>query len=212
MLPMLVGASRLAGAAYGAGADTVIYDTSGLVDPAYGGLALKLAKIDLLRPAVLFAIQRSMELESLLVPLRRSARVRVIDLCPAPLARRRDVPARQAHRAGRFAGYFGEDRAGHLLAVDWGRLAVFPSPRFVPGRLLALETVDGFTLGLGIVIESDARTRRLQLYTPLASLAGVDALRLGDVTVDPGTFRDRRLMAGSGGHSANGGRLRRSES
>jgi polynucleotide 5'-hydroxyl-kinase GRC3/NOL9 len=190
MLPLLVGAGRLTSATYEAGAETVVYDTCGLVDPACGGLALKLAKVDLLRPAAIFALQRGRELEPLLLPLRRSNRVRVIDLRPVRDVRRRDVPARQAYRAAQFARYFA---TGKPLAVDWGRLAVFRSQSLMPHRLVALEDVDGFALGLGIVLDNDVQARHAVLYTPLASLAGVDALRLGDVIVDPQTFRDQRI-------------------
>jgi polynucleotide 5'-kinase involved in rRNA processing len=194
MLPLLVGAWHLVRAAQQVGAQTVVYDTSGLVDPGQGGLALKLAKIDLLRPTAVFAIQRGRELESLLVPLRRSRRVRVVDLCQAPTARRRDVLTRRAHRAAQFARYFapGGEAAGELT-VDWGRLAVFAAPRFGLNGLLALENAQGFALGLGIVRQHDARARQVRLYTPLASLEGVEALHLGDVAVDPLTFEDRPL-------------------
>jgi polynucleotide 5'-kinase involved in rRNA processing len=198
MLPLLVGASRLERAAHAQGVDAIVYDTSGLVDPGQGGFALKQAKIDLLRPSVVFAIQRAAELEPLLVPLRRSASVRVIDIRPAPLARRRDVLARQAHRAERFAKHFAPVEgggSGHVLAVDWARLAVYPGPRFVSHRLLALEDQFGYTLGLGIVADSDLREKRVRVYTPLGSLAGVEALRLGDLAVDPRTYRDYRLPA-----------------
>jgi polynucleotide 5'-hydroxyl-kinase GRC3/NOL9 len=61
MLPVLTVAARLTGAAKKAGAQVIIYDTTGLVDPSRGGIALKLAKIDLLRPSVLLAIQREPE-------------------------------------------------------------------------------------------------------------------------------------------------------
>lgn len=195
MLNVLVGAARLTEAARRMGVDAIVYDTCGLVDPARGGSVLKLSKVDLLRPTVVFAIQRGYELESLLVPLRRSRRVRVVDLRPAPNVRRRDVSARRAHRAARFAGYFADARP---LAVNWGRLAVFPSPNFVQHRLVSLEDADGFSLGLGVVVESDPRVRQVTLYTPLASPEGVDALRLGDVLVDPNTFDDRRLSLAAG--------------
>jgi polynucleotide 5'-hydroxyl-kinase GRC3/NOL9 len=76
MLPTLVGAKRLVEVAEREKAHTIVYDTSGLVDPRQGGLALKSAKIDLLRPSAIFAIQREQELEPLLVPIRRSGRAR----------------------------------------------------------------------------------------------------------------------------------------
>jgi len=193
MLPLLAGAARLVQAAYEAGAEAVTYDTSGLIDPDRGGLTLKMSKVDLLRPSTVFAIQRGHELEPLLVPLRRSQRTRVVDLEASVAARRRDTSRRQLHRASQFARYFDLARP---VEVEWGRMAVLPSPRFLPNRLVALEGADGFVLGLGIVLDHDVGARQVTLHTPLPSLDGVDALRLGDVVVDPETFRDQRLVAG----------------
>ena len=189
MLPVLVNAARLAQAAQDANADTIVYDTSGLVNPAQGGHHLKLAQVDLLRPTVVFAIQREQELGPILAPLRNS-RVRVIELRPSPAAQARDIPTRQAHRASQFAHYFANARQ---VTASWNRLAVSPAPRFVFNQLVALEDAEGFTLGLGIVTLSDAAARQVRLLTPLASLGGVQALRLGDVMVDPKTFRDQPL-------------------
>jgi polynucleotide 5'-hydroxyl-kinase GRC3/NOL9 len=193
MLPLLAGAARLAQAVRQAGAETVVYDTSGLVDPAQGGLALKLAKIDLLEPAAVLAIQRRDELERLLVPLRRSRRTRVIDLCPSPAVAWRDVPTRQAYRAAQYARHFD---GGRTMAVDWSALAVFPLPRFDRHRLLAFEDGDGFVVALGIVVNSDADRRQVMVHTALPSLDGIDALHLGEVLLDPQTFRDRPLAVG----------------
>jgi polynucleotide 5'-hydroxyl-kinase GRC3/NOL9 len=188
MLPVLVGAARLVQAAQAYGADTFIYDTSGLVSPTEGGLNLKLSKIDLLRPSVVFAIQREQELEPLLTPLRHR-RVRVVDLRPSPSIQPRNTLTRQAYRAWQFARYFC---AARPLTVDWERLAVVPSPGFVFHRLAALEDADGFTLGLGIVQVADWRKKQVELLTP-KSLDGVNTLRLGDLTLDPQTFRDQPL-------------------
>jgi polynucleotide 5'-hydroxyl-kinase GRC3/NOL9 len=189
MLPVLVNAARLAQAAQDANADTIVYDTSGLVNPAQGGHHLKLAQVDLLRPTVVFAIQREQELGPILVPLRNS-RVRVIELRPSPAVQARDIPTRQAHRASQFAHYFANARQ---VTVSWNRLAVSPAPRFAFNQLVALEDAEGFALGLGIVTLSDAAARQVRLLTPLASLDGVQALRLGDVMVDTKTFRDQPL-------------------
>ncbi len=189
MLPVLVGASRLVQAAQDAGADTIVYDTTGLVSPAQGGPNLKLAKVDLLRPSVVFGIQRDRELEPILAPLQHS-RVRVVNLRPSPAIQPRDVLTRQAHRASKFARYFS---AARPVTLDWSRLAIWPAPQFVFNQLVALEDADGFTLGLGIVTLSDPAARQVKLRTPLASSEGVRALRLGDVMVDPKTFRDQTL-------------------
>jgi polynucleotide 5'-hydroxyl-kinase GRC3/NOL9 len=190
MLPVLTVAARLIQEARKAGAQVIIYDTTGLVDPSRGGIALKLAKIDLLRPSALVTIQRERELEPLLAPLRRSRRVRVEEFLPSPAARCRERDERQANRAKGFAGYF--NNASSLL-LNWPQFAVFPAPRFHLHRLVSLEDEDGHALALGIVREIDRLSRRVRLQTPLTSLSGVDAIRLGDLVVDPDTFRDQRL-------------------
>ena len=190
MLPVLVGAARLVQAAQAYGADAIVYDTSGLVSPTEGGLNLKLSKIDLLRPSTVFSIQREQELEPLITPLRHSRRVRVVDLQPSPSIQPRNTLTRQAYRASRFAQYL---HAARPLTVDWERLAVLPSPGFVFHRLAALEDADGFTLSLGIVQVADLCKKQVELLTPLKSIDGVDTLRLGDLTLDPQTFRDQPL-------------------
>jgi len=111
-------------------------------------------------------------------------------LRPSPAAQRRVVTARQAHRASQFARYF---HAARSWTVDWERLAVFPSPRFAFNQLVALEDDDRFTLALGMVELADMKAKRVTLRAPLASLDRVLALRLGDVTLDPATFRDQPL-------------------
>lgn len=200
MLPMVVGAARLVKVAQEAGAVAVIYDTSGLVDPAQGGTALKFAKIEMLRPSTAIAIQREDELEPLLVPLRRCGWLRLYELRPSPAVEPRDPAARRARRAERFAAYFAGARP---VVLRWDRLVVWPrpgeaargrgTPDFIFRQLVALEDGDGFALGLGIVQSADARTREVRLLTPLTSAYGIEALRLGDLTIDARTWEDQRI-------------------
>lgn len=187
MLQVVVGAARLVRAAYEAGTQAVLYDTTGLVDPAQGGVYLKMAKINLLRPAVVIAIQYNGELEPLLRPLRFSQRVRIVDIPPSPTAQRRDPLMRKAYRAERFAHYFSKAQP---MTVNWSGLAVFPAPVFTLNGLVALEDANGFTLGLGIVTKIVPESRQVKLLTPLASADNVDAIHLGDVELEPQTFRD----------------------
>jgi polynucleotide 5'-hydroxyl-kinase GRC3/NOL9 len=192
MLQVLVGAARLVQAAYEAGAQVVIYDTTGLIDPGQGGAHLKQSKIDLLRPSVVFAIQNKEELESLLRPLRSSSRTQVVEMRPSPAAQWRDPPARRAYRAERFARYFADARP---TTVDWGQIAVFPAPAFSLNRLVALEDREGFALGLGIVVQFERKSRQVTFLTPLEPLNNIDAIHVGDVEVDPQTFEDRAIFS-----------------
>jgi polynucleotide 5'-hydroxyl-kinase GRC3/NOL9 len=190
MLAVLTCAARLLEAAREAEAQAVIYDTTGLIEPARGGIHLKLAKIDLLRPAVLLALQREQELQTLLLPLRRRRHILVLEFSPSTAAQRRDTPVRKAHRVAQFAQYFTK---GSQLRVNWTKFAVLPAPRFNLHRLVALEDADGFTIGLGIVAQIDRLYRQVILHTPLDTLNGVDVIRLGDLLVDPVTYEDSPL-------------------
>jgi polynucleotide 5'-hydroxyl-kinase GRC3/NOL9 len=190
MLPTVVGAHKLVEKAREDGATAIVFDTTGLVDPTHGGGALKRALVDILRPEIVVALQRGSELEHLLVPLRRGHRTRVIDRRVVGAVQRRDVMARQKHRAEQFRRIF--ETAGSLV-VNWLDLAVIPFPSFSQHRLVALEDGDGFVMALGIVTGLDRSRHTVELYTPMTSLRQVDALHIGDLAVDPQTFSDRRL-------------------
>jgi polynucleotide 5'-hydroxyl-kinase GRC3/NOL9 len=190
MLPMMTGAALLERTARQAGVHSLVFDSDGLVEPAAGGLALKLALIDLLRPTVVFAIQREGELETLLTPLRRTRRTKLVELSPSLAVQSRSRSARQEHRAAQFAAYF---KSARPLILNWSTIAILPYPRFSLHRLAALEDSGGFTLALGIVQGIDRQARQVTILAPLSSAQDVDTLRLGDLSLDAGTFRDQQL-------------------
>ncbi|MGQ9467879.1 MAG: Clp1/GlmU family protein [Anaerolineae bacterium] len=194
MLSTLVGVCKLARRAQELGATVTVVDTTGFIAPEQGGAALKQAKVDLLEPTAVFALQRGNELEPILGPLRRSARTRVVELPTASAIQPRDVVARRAHRARRFARYFAD---AYPLEISWARLAVFPAPCFSRYQLVAMEDRRGFALALGIVLEVDPARKTLLLLTPAHSLNEVDALRVGDVWINPETGEDDRVGNGN---------------
>jgi polynucleotide 5'-hydroxyl-kinase GRC3/NOL9 len=188
MLPVLVGAKRLVEVGLRAGYPSIVYDTTGLVDPASGGLALKYAKIDLLQPEVVIAFQRNSELEGLLRSLRRSGRGRIVTLQPSPAVASRESAARQLYRQQAYRGYFEKAKP---VVVDWQRYAILPAPRFALHRLVSLEDNQGFSLGLAILLDIDRVNHRLELLTPITNLGRVCTLYLGDLMVLPETFKDQ---------------------
>jgi polynucleotide 5'-kinase involved in rRNA processing len=193
MLPIVVGAARLVRAAQGAGIEVVVYDTTGLIDPNRGGTYLKLAKINLLHPTILFAIEREEELDPLLKPLLKSRRLEVVKIPVSPSAKNRDLTKRRASRAEQFAQYFV---GAEPKKLSWADIAVFPSPAFKRNLLVAMEDADGFVLGLGIVRKIAEASRDVTLLTPMASLEGIDSIQLGDVVLDPQTFFDQPSRSG----------------
>ncbi len=190
MVVVLVNAIRLVSMARRQGAETVIYDTSGLIRPAHGGLYLKLSKVDLLRPAALIALRQDQELEPILAPLRSSRRVPVFELPVSPAVRPRDPATRRRYRARRFAGYFA--RAQTLTVPLTGR-AVIPEPAFYPHQLVGLEDRHGFLLSLGIVLAYRPQRHAVELLARPFPMERLDTLHLGDLLVDPRTFEDHRL-------------------
>lgn len=181
MLVQLAGVGRLVEAAHSDGIGTIIHDTTGLVSPAFGGVALKLAEMDLLRPRVVIAIQDSGELEPLLACLRRSRRMQLIELHTSPFLRGRNVTVRAHHRAEAFVRYF---TGAGLVELDTSRLAVVSLRALQPNQVVSLEDAGGFSVALGVITRPG---RIVQILTPLRDVAAVDTLRYGNVFVDPAT-------------------------
>lgn len=201
MLPLVVGAGRLHQRALAAGVDTLVVDTTGLVGRAQGGVALKHALVDQLRPTTLFALQRVSELEPILVPLRRLSQrggrswpgFQVVELEVTAAIRPRDVTMRQAHRARTFRRYFS--RAG-VVRLSLRQRAVFDGATFAPRRLIALQDAAGFALALGVIASWDTTRDELSVYTPLADVERVASIRLGAIGVDVETGREFRPARG----------------
>jgi polynucleotide 5'-kinase involved in rRNA processing len=190
MLPMLVGAARLVGRARTAGYPSIVYDTSGLIDPDQGGLALKYAKVDLLQPNALVAFQIDRELEPLLHGLHLSKRTRVLPMRPSQATVERDILRRQSYRQKSYKDYFQNAKR---VVLDWQQYATLLAPRFALHRLVSLEDRQGFSLGLGIVMDIDRTKRQLDLLTPLADLSAVRTIFLSDLLVSPETFKDQHI-------------------
>jgi polynucleotide 5'-hydroxyl-kinase GRC3/NOL9 len=182
MLPVVVGAHKLQTWARSRGTEVILMDTSGMIDPAVGGGALKQWKIELLQPTTLFALARGAELEHILWPLRRRKDLRLRELAVAREVRWKSREKRIAHREEKFRRYFAD--AG-LLSVPLSRLPVVGLGGTTRGRLLAFQDEAGFVVDLGVVERLDPAQRTLSVRTPLSSLAGVGSLRMGDLRLDP---------------------------
>lgn len=190
MLQILTGAGRLMDAVRQENPQAIIYDTSGMVGSSGGGQNLKLAQIELLRPTVLFALQRNKELESLLLPLRRSRRVKVIELPLSSAAMQQTSSYRRARRAANFERFFTN---AAIMKLAWSQFAVLPKPHFIRHQLVGFEDEQGFLISLGIVERILPLAGEIEVLTPLHSLHNLDVIRISDVRVDPKTFSNMTL-------------------
>lgn len=176
MLPVVIGAYRLQQKALALGAEVVVVDTTGMVDSAEGGRALKQWKIELLAPSTVIGLQRERELESILWPLRREARLRIVEWRVSPHVVERSREARIARRRAQLADYF---RRARPCVVSLRQIAIYELERMAPGALLAFQDAEGFALGLGVVEEANHAEKAVIVRTPLPDLEEVATLRFG---------------------------------
>jgi polynucleotide 5'-hydroxyl-kinase GRC3/NOL9 len=191
MLPMLVGIHRLVSTAREHGAQIVVYDTCGFVSAHEGGLALKLAEMELLRPSMVIALQRETELEPLLQVARASS-IRTVRLAPSPRVQPRPPEQRRKYRAQRFQEYF---REAQRWALDKNSLAIVASFPLQPAQLVSLEDAQGFVLALGVL--QAIQGEQLTLLTPLRNLDRCRILRAGSLLLDLSTFQESRIAHGT---------------
>jgi polynucleotide 5'-hydroxyl-kinase GRC3/NOL9 len=187
MLPTVIGAYRLQQKALALGAEAIVVDTTGLVDRAQGGKALKQWKIELLAPGMVIGLQRKSELEPILWPLRHDGRVQSLELGVSPHVLERAREARIARRRERLARYL--DGAQPRL-VELRRTPVYDLERLAVGALLAFQDADGFCLALGVVEEADRLGGKVIICTPLSSLEGVASVRFGAARWDLANRRE----------------------
>jgi len=190
MLPMLVGIHRLVSTAREHGAQIVVYDTCGFVSAHEGGLALKLAEMELLRPSMVIALQRETELEPLLQVARASS-IRTVRLAPSPRVQPRPPEQRRKYRAQRFQEYFREMQR---WVLDKNSLAIVASFPLQPAQLVSLEDAQGFVLALGVL--QAIQGEQLTLLTPLRNLDRCRILRAGSLLLDLSTFQESRITHG----------------
>jgi polynucleotide 5'-hydroxyl-kinase GRC3/NOL9 len=204
LLPVVVGAARLARHARERGAQAVVLDAPGMVD---GALARVLhhhlataTEVDQViaieRPrgaggaidtdggiGTDRAIDTGGDVDALLAVLAAAER-RIERLAPAAGARDRSRDERRRHREARFAAHLAGAATRlfsprRVLGPDW---SFGGAERLATGTVLGLLDGDGFCLGLGVLEEVHAD--RLAVRTPVAEVPVV-RLVAGDFRLDP---------------------------
>ncbi len=188
MIQMVVGTSKLIKAIPNLEKSIVIHDTTGFVNPALGGFALKSGMIDLLQPSTLFVFQSADELAKLVFPYKLSGRVKLVELSVSGSISRRDSKNRKNYRQRQYRDYFSKV---YQYKLAWDKIATFPFPDLEKHKLVAFEDQCGFTLDLGIIKTIDRTRTVINVISPISSLDRVNALRIGDVSLNPETFDDK---------------------
>jgi polynucleotide 5'-kinase involved in rRNA processing len=181
MLPLVIGAHRLQHEAQKLEVATIIADTTGLVDAATGGVALKHSLIELLEPAALVGLRQETEIDPILRPWHHDQRLQVFELSTPSQVTAKSREARIQYRHQCWLRYFDQADYVNFSLRCHPRIAVFGLERARCGQLLAFQDRDGFALGLGIIQAYDRRAQEFVVRTPAADLSDVCSFRIGAV-------------------------------
>jgi polynucleotide 5'-hydroxyl-kinase GRC3/NOL9 len=186
LLPLVVGAARLARHARERGAQAVVLDAPGMVDGA-------LARVLHHHLATATEVDQVIAIEPPpgggdgglgdLLAVLAAAQRRIERLAPAAGARDRSRDERRQHREARFAAHLASAATRlfsprRVLGPDW---SFGGAGRLAPGTVLGLLDADGFCLGLGVLEE--VHEDRLAVRTPVTEVPVV-RLVAGDFRLD----------------------------
>ena len=189
MLPMVVGAARLAASARAVEPHLIVVDTTGLIDGTIGQV-LKLHKMEALAPEWVVGFQRGGELEPILGVIRRSLPPEVISLSVDEGILPTSVDERAQHRHDRLKAVF--EGPLHRWKVKPSVLVPAVPPEIEPasldGLLVGMDDGKGACIGLGIL---EYKEDGLRMISSVAE--GAKALRLGSLRVHLPDFRTSQV-------------------
>lgn len=181
MLPMVIGAMRLAEQARANGADLIVVDTTGFIHGTQGQV-LKLHKVEALRPDAVIGFQRGSELEPILGSIRRTLPPEVDALPVADAVVPTSIDERASQRQDAFRRFF-EPPLNHWKVKTSVLVPSIPpelDPAVLDRLLVGLEDGKGNCIGLGILEYKEDGLRMISTEGE-----GAKALRLGSVRVSP---------------------------
>jgi len=176
------GSKHLVNKADELGADLLIVNTTGLISGP--GRALKAAKIRLLKPSHIVAIDAEGETEEVLSAIKQNKPLEILRLLPSSKVKVRDAEERRKRRERQFTEYFKGARK-KVLAMDE---ITFPGEA-ISGRekgwlenlSLGLYDSEDECIGLGILQAIDFDARRLRVLVPRSSKREISGLRFGSL-------------------------------
>lgn len=168
----------LANRAWRSGCETVVVDTSGLVNGALGS-RLKCAKAELLEVDSAIVLERGGELAGL-VDLFESRGVRVFRVPVRREAKSISPATRAENRKRLFARYFA---SAERIKLDWDTMALLPPDRsrFQPNLLVGLLDAEWSTLAMGIVVS--ATRESLEILAPHFDISQLKVVEAGILQV-----------------------------
>jgi len=161
----------------------IIIDTPGLIrGPAAAALWWTVYQI--IKPALILAVQRSDELSDILVGLKTfSCRLEQIR-CPLDIPVK-SPPERRRYRQSQFNRYFRDSR---LHNINMSEVAVQSnrglSRESMPSRLVGLRDEKGGDVAIGVITDVQQDGKIIVVKAPPLDVGQIRCLVIGDITAD----------------------------
>ncbi|MCL6471525.1 MAG: hypothetical protein K6T91_01765 [Firmicutes bacterium] len=179
---VVVGSKRMVDKAVEMHADTIIFNSSGLVAPPYGTV-LKYNKFELLRPRYVIAIEKEDELSPIFSFLVNCWGIEVVHTRPAEEARKRSPEERAKYRQKKYLEYF---KNASLREFEFDKLCLYPTNFLdrkmdtdLTGLLVGLQDERWDTVAIGIIESVDANS--VAIFAPYPDKVEIRGLVAGRI-------------------------------
>lgn len=181
LLPMITGVKIIYDKARSE-VDKILVDTTGMIRGGSAGV-LKRCMIEIIEPQIILALQRTDELEHILIGFKGMSAPRIYRMKVPPGVRQKNYSERVSYREQRFKTYF-RNAQNLVLACDRIGLGGIVSDLYLHNRLICLKDREGKSLALGIVEGVDGRMRSISVYTPLDKEREIGAILWGKIRIN----------------------------
>ncbi len=186
LLPSLVGAKLMTDQAMSS-VRKVIVDTTGLIAEPVGRV-LKQYKIDILRPDIVLALERSEELTHILDPFRFQRTPEIYRIHVPHQIRRKSLFKRADYRFRKIKAYFNHAEVIEISLDEIGIRSAKDTLHFshsgLKNRIVSFRDKKNEDLALGVITEAKAREKKLMIRTPIEKAADFSSIVIGKTELD----------------------------
>jgi polynucleotide 5'-hydroxyl-kinase GRC3/NOL9 len=186
LLPAVTGARLITEKALGL-CNKIIIDTTGLINEP-DGRVLKQFKVDLLKPDIIIALERSGELENILKSFTFYKFPKVLRVPVLKRTGTKSTALRSEYRIDQFRTYFENAREMTVSFENTGirftREPVRFNNRELKNRIISFRDAKNMDMALGIVKEIHARKKTLVVHSPLNKNRKIASIVIGTVQID----------------------------
>jgi polynucleotide 5'-hydroxyl-kinase GRC3/NOL9 len=185
LLPSVVGAKLITNRALSM-CHKALVDTTGLISDPFGRV-LKQYKIELLSPDIIIALEKSGELDHILMSYRNIKSPRILRIHVPPRVKSKSAIRRSRYRLERFKTHF---LSAHTVEFSLEEIGIRYTREPVPlhsaelrGRIVSFRDKRDRDIALGIIERISIRQKRLFVRTHLRNIRRFSTIVIGAVQI-----------------------------